>query len=261
MVTRKGPAPAPGQCDIVFRDSQVCLVDKGPGLLTVKTDVGNPPTVMGHLRHRLKGAHDQVFPVHRLDRDTSGVLVVARTRHALGTLVEELRRRDFERVYLALCSGRPPGAGTIRSHLGTVGRDLRMRTLDDGEGQLAVTHFRLVEQAGEVALVALKLETGRRNQIRVHLAELGFPLLGEQQYAAGRTDLIARQALHSHRLAITHPSTGQRVVAVSPLPEDMQRAWRVAGGKHGPVVGDGFPIPGGGGRVFELGNPGATPGP
>jgi len=227
-------------------------VDKGPGLLTVPTDRGNPPTVMGYLKGRLRGAHDQIFAVHRLDRDTSGVLVVARTRHALHFLVNELRERKFHRVYLALVKGTPPTAATLRSHLGTVGKDLKMRNVQEGEGKLAITHFRVVEQAEGVALVAVKLETGRRNQIRAQLAELGHPLLGEEQYADAQTALITRQALHSHRLTLPHPDGGATVHALSPLPEDMLRAWRKAGGRHGPVLREGFEIPGAGAVTLEL---------
>lgn len=249
-MARDGAAPPHGSCLLIFKDPQLCLVDKGPGLLTVPTDQGNPPTVMSQLEHRLRGAHDQLFPVHRLDRDTSGVLVVARTRRALAYLVRELAARHFHRVYLGLVQGTPPPCGTLVSHLGSVGKDIRMRSVDQGEGKLAITHFRVVEQAAGVALVAFKLDTGRRNQIRVQMAELGYPLLGEQQYvkpAGGEPSSVPsidRQALHSHRLTLPHPDTGRQVSALSPLPEDMMAAWRKAGGKHGPVLRASFEIPG-----------------
>lgn len=252
-VAREGPAPAHGACDIIFKDAQLVLVDKGPGLLTVPTDEGNPPTVLGHLGRRLRGAHDQLFAVHRLDRDTSGVLVVARTRRALQFLVRELAARRFHRIYLGLVRGTPPPAGTLVSHLAAGERDLRMRSVEHGEGKLAITHFRVVEQANGVALVAFKLDTGRRNQIRVQIAELGFPLVGEQQYARAQgNEGVSRQALHSHRLTLPHPDGGRTVSALSPLPGDMLAAWRQAGGRHGPVLRPGFEIPGPGAPRLEL---------
>ncbi|MEW5852823.1 MAG: RluA family pseudouridine synthase [Myxococcota bacterium] len=259
-VVREGRAPGPGGLEILYKDAQICLVDKGPGLLTVPTDRGNPPTVVGLLHHRLRGAHDRLFPVHRLDRDTSGVLVVARTRWALGFLVGQLRSRNLSRVYLGLVRGTPPKAGTLVSHLGTVGKDLRMRALAEGEGKLAVTHFRVVEQAHGVALVAFKLDTGRRNQIRVQMAELGHPLLGEQQYAEPREGDPARQALHSHRLTLPHPDGTRTITGVSPLPEDLASAWRAAGGRHGPMLREEFQIPGAGAPRIELTRKGPPPG-
>lgn len=257
-VVRSGAAPAFGQCDVFYKDAHILLVDKGPGLLTVPPDSGDPPTVMGWLARRLKGAHGQVFAVHRLDRDTSGVLVVARTRRALDTLVRDLTARLFHRVYLAIVLGTPPPAGTLRGHLSTVGKDLRMRTVADGQGQLAVTHFRVVEQALGHALVAFKLETGRRNQIRAQMAELGHPLLGEKQYGDGTHALLGRQALHSHRLHLTHPVTGARVEALSPLPDDMLRAWHALGGRHGPVLRNAWEIPGPGAPTISLKGLGET---
>jgi 23S rRNA pseudouridine1911/1915/1917 synthase len=257
-VCREGPAPATGTCDVVFRDAQICLVDKGPGLLTVPTDAGNPPTVMGLLARRLRGAHDHLFAVHRLDRDTSGLLVVARTRRALAYLVRELAARRVHRTYLGLCQGTPPPCGTLVSHVAASDRDVRVRNVEEGEGKLAVTHFRVVSQAKGVALVAFKLDTGRRNQIRVHLAGLGFPLLGERQYlpagAASPPGLVdlPRQALHSHRLVLPHPDSGRLVAGLSPLPEDMLAAWRRAGGHHGPVLREGFEIPGPGAPRVEI---------
>ncbi len=253
VVTRDGASPGPGTCVILHKDQHVVLVDKAAGLLTVRTDQGNPPTVMGWLHHRLKGAHDQLYPVHRLDRDTSGVLVVARTRHALGLLVAQLRQRAFHRVYLALVRGTPPRAGTVVGWLGTVGRDLRMRALPQGQGQVSITHFKVLQQCGGAALVALKLESGRRNQIRVHLAELGFPLMGESQYApAVPGDPMARQALHSHRLRLTHPVTPQVLEGVSPLPGDMAFVWKKLGGDLPTTGRDPPTIPGEGAPVFFL---------
>lgn len=251
-VVRSGPAPAFGQCDVVYKDAHILLVDKGPGLLTVPPDSGDPPTVLGFMKRRLKGAHGQVFAVHRLDRDTSGVLVLARTQRALDVLVRELAARQFHRVYLAIVEGVPPPCGTLRGHLATRGKDLRMRNVAEGEGQLAVTHFRVVEQAPTHALVAFKLETGRRNQIRTQMAALGHALLGEKQYADAESMLLSRQALHSHRLHLTHPTTRDRVEALSPLPEDMMRAWQKLGGKHGRVLAPQFEVPGPNAPVLEV---------
>lgn len=255
---RTGPAPDAGHCEIFYKDAHLMLVDKGPGLLTVPPDAGSPPTVMGLLARRLKGAHGQVFAVHRLDRDTSGVLVVARTRSALDRLVDALARREFKRVYLALVLGTPPAAATLVGHLGTVGKDLRMRHVAEGAGQRAVTHMRVVEQGATAALVALKLDTGRRNQIRVQLAELGHPLLGESQYADTPAAHLKRQALHSHRLQLTHPVTGGLLRGLSPMAPDMLEAWHRMGGRHGAVLRDDFDVPGPGAVQLALGRGGVV---
>lgn len=187
---------------------------------------------------RLKGAHTRRTPgrkprliaVHRLDRDTSGVMVFARTPAAERHLIEQFKRHANERVYRAVVHGHP-AAQTIRTRLvRDRGDGLRGSTSQEGEGELAVTHVRPLEDLGDYSLVECRLETGRTHQIRIHLSELGYLVCGDPVY---RRRLNAppiedrsgapRLALHAARLAFEHPVTGEWLVFEAPLPDDLQR--------------------------------------
>jgi 23S rRNA pseudouridine1911/1915/1917 synthase len=165
--------------------------------------------------------------VHRLDRDTSGLLVLARTEQAWFALSELIRRRDVTREYLALVDGRPPArTGTIDAPLG---RDRRVRTRqssDTDDPREAITHFELLEALDGASLLRVRLETGRTHQIRAHLLAIGHPVLGDPEYGrAGGPDLrLPRQFLHADHLAFTHPVTGEALDLRSPLPAELQAA-------------------------------------
>jgi 23S rRNA pseudouridine1911/1915/1917 synthase len=163
--------------------------------------------------------------VHRLDRDTSGLLVLARSEEVLRRLQAALAERLIEREYLALVEGRPPSrTGTIEA---PIGRDPRVRTrmAVGGAGQReARTHFTLEHSFADTSLLRLRLETGRTHQIRVHLQAIGHPVAGDPEYgSAGRLGL-ERQFLHATRLAFEHPIDGGRIEVHSPLPADLQSA-------------------------------------
>jgi 23S rRNA pseudouridine1911/1915/1917 synthase len=161
--------------------------------------------------------------VHRLDRDTSGLLVVARTEAAFTALKEQLRRREVTREYLALVEGRPAArAGTIDAPLG---RDRRVRTrisTDTDEPRAAVTHFEVERPLAGFTLLRVRLQTGRTHQIRAHLNAIGHPVAGDPEY--GRAGLLGlpRQFLHAERLAFAHPVTGEPVEVRSPLPPELR---------------------------------------
>jgi 23S rRNA pseudouridine1911/1915/1917 synthase len=169
--------------------------------------------------------------VHRLDRDTSGLLVVAKDEEVHRELKELLGRREITREYVALVEGRPPArTGTIDA---PIGRDRRVRTrhsTDTDEPREAVTHFALEEALPRHTLLRVRLETGRTHQIRVHLQAIGHPVAGDPEYGpAGGTATAAalgleRQFLHAARLAFVHPVTGEEVDVTSPLPGDLQAA-------------------------------------
>jgi 23S rRNA pseudouridine1911/1915/1917 synthase len=159
--------------------------------------------------------------VHRLDRDTSGLLVVARSDEAHERLQELIRARQVERSYLALVRGRPRSwRGTIDAPIGRDRDDPTRRSLDTDTPREAVTHFEVAELHSGHALLAVRLETGRTHQIRVHLAAIDLPVVGDPVYGVPEPAL-GRQFLHANRLAFAHPFTGKRVEVESPLPNDL----------------------------------------
>lgn len=222
---------------VIHHDSSVLVLNKPSGLAT-QGGSGIKEHVDGLLEHLTFGKRQRPRLVHRLDRDTSGVLVVARTVPAAAALSESLRRRDAEKIYWALTRGVPnPPRGRIRSALGkeTVGRDERVREVEpEREGaKTAVTDYVVVDTAGtEFAWVALKPVTGRTHQIRVHLASLGTPIVGDFKYGGtavrGRGEIENRLHLHARSIDIAHPESG-RLSVKAPLPPHMQRSWNLLG--------------------------------
>jgi 23S rRNA pseudouridine1911/1915/1917 synthase len=169
--------------------------------------------------------------VHRLDRDTSGLLVVAKSEGVLRALQQALQAREIERGYLALVEGRPPAlTGTIDAPLG---RDRRVRTrrsTDTDDPRPAVTHFAIVEAQPATTQLDVRLETGRTHQIRAHLLAIGHPVAGDPEYGHAGLLGLERQFLHAARLAFTHPVTGERIETASPLPRDLREALERARG-------------------------------
>jgi 23S rRNA pseudouridine1911/1915/1917 synthase len=160
--------------------------------------------------------------VHRLDKDTSGLLVVAKTEPAQASLVRQLQARTMKRTYLALVRGVVKAAGKVDA---PVGRDPRSRTRMAvvPSGKPAVTHYKVRKAFARHTLLECELESGRTHQIRVHLASIGHPVEGDPVYAGRAAQLLPRQALHAWKLAFTHPATGKVVRFESPLPGDIAR--------------------------------------
>jgi 23S rRNA pseudouridine1911/1915/1917 synthase len=162
--------------------------------------------------------------VHRLDRDTSGLLVVARSDEAHARLQRLVRRRELERRYLALVRGRPRSRrGRIEAPIGRDRRDPTRRSLDTDSPREAITHFEVEQLLPEHTLLKVTLETGRTHQIRVHLAAIGLPVVGDRIYGVADAEL-GRQFLHAGSLAFPHPFTGERIEVESPLPPELQAA-------------------------------------
>jgi 23S rRNA pseudouridine1911/1915/1917 synthase len=216
---------------IAFQDEHVLVVDKAPGVV-VHPARGHREDTLAQLLAPLlaEAGEDAGDPerrgiVHRLDRDTSGLLVVARTQIALTRLQSALAQRQIEREYAALVEGRPPArSGTIEA---PIGRDPRMRTrmAVGGSGQReARTHFTLERAFAETSLLSLRLETGRTHQIRVHLQAIGHPVCGDPEYGTAGLLGLDRQFLHATRLAFSHPLSGERIEVSSSLPADLQAA-------------------------------------
>jgi 23S rRNA pseudouridine1911/1915/1917 synthase len=220
--------------DIVHEDSAVIVLNKSPGVV-VHPGAGNRE----HTLQNALLAHDARLKrvpraglVHRIDKDTSGLLVVARTLEAQTALVSALAAHEVEREYLALCTGAMTGGGTVDEPIGRH-RTQRIRMAVRSDGRAAVTHYRIEKRFRAHTLARVRLETGRTHQIRVHLAHAGYPVVGDPVYGgrrrlpAGATPSLKqaleefrRQALHAERLSFTHPKSGKRVSYSAPLPSD-----------------------------------------
>ena len=220
--------------DIVHEDSAVIVLNKSPGVV-VHPGAGNRE----HTLQNALLAHDAKLKrvpraglVHRIDKDTSGLLVVARTLEAQTALVSALAAHEVEREYLAICTGAMTGGGTVDEPIGRH-RTQRIKMAVRSDGRPAVTHYRIEKRYRAHTLARVRLETGRTHQIRVHLAHAGYPVVGDPVYGgrrrlpAGATPALKqaleefrRQALHAERLTFTHPKSGKRVSFEAPLPGD-----------------------------------------
>ena len=229
-------AAQPIALDVVHRDAHVLVIDKPAGLV-VHPGAGNPDNTLQNALLALDPGL-AVLPragiVHRLDRETSGLLVVARSLEAHTGLVRMLEARDVHREYEAVCVGVMTGGGTVEAPIGRHRVDrLRMAVREDGRE--SVTHYRVAERFRAHTHVRVMLETGRTHQIRVHLAHIGYPIVGDPTYGRrlaipkGATPRLEaalrgfrRQALHAARLGFDHPMTGKPLQFESPLPADMR---------------------------------------
>jgi 23S rRNA pseudouridine1911/1915/1917 synthase len=220
---------------IVFEDEAILVIDKPSGLVVHPGSGNRDGTLMNALLHHAPTLRTlpRAGIVHRLDKDTSGLMVVAKSLEAQTSLVRQLQARSVRREYLALVLGIPAREGEVRAPIGRhpVHRT-RMAVVPSGRD--AVTHYRTVQQGAGWSLVECRLETGRTHQIRVHMAAVGHPLLGDPVYlprnAARRLPAAARelprQALHATRLSLVHPASGQQRTWESPLPQDLVRLLR-----------------------------------
>jgi 23S rRNA pseudouridine1911/1915/1917 synthase len=220
---------------IAYEDEHLVVVDKPSGLV-VHPAPGHATGTLVHglLAHDVAGGdEDRPGIVHRLDRDTSGLMVVARSEESHRRLQQLVRGRELERHYRALVVGRPRSrSGRIEAPIGRDRREPMRHSLDTDTPREAVTHFELVELFPRHALLDVKLETGRTHQIRVHLAAIDLPVAGDPVYGRPRELGLERQFLHAARLAFTHPFTGQHVDVESPLPSDLARALAEARKAH-----------------------------
>ncbi|HEX7298082.1 MAG TPA: RluA family pseudouridine synthase [Solirubrobacteraceae bacterium] len=233
VVSVEEPAVAPpadvpdAEFSVPYRDEHLLVVDKPAGVVVHPARGHRAGTLAQALAGVAAGGEDAARAgiVHRLDRDTSGLLVVARSETAHRALRAALQARTITREYLVLVEGRPPArTGTIDAPLG---RDRRVRTrmsTDTDTPRAAITHFELERALPRTTLLRVRLETGRTHQIRAHLQAIGHPVVGDPEYGTPGRLGLERQFLHATRLAFTHPVTGQEVDVSSPLPADLQAA-------------------------------------
>ena len=210
---------------IVYEDDWLLVVDKPAGVVVHPAPGHEHGTLaQGLVAEGAHGGHEsRPGIVHRLDKDTSGLLIVSRRDDAYRELVAAMERRDIHRLYLALLVGRlPQDAGTIDAPIGRHLRDRKRMSLHTAAGKRAVTHFDVLGRVPGFTLVRVRLETGRTHQIRVHFSALGYPVAGDVQYARPpRPAGLERQFLHSARLAFPHPEDGREIACHSPLPPDL----------------------------------------
>lgn len=212
---RAGGGPA---LPVLHLDADLLAIDKPAGLLSVSTDDENRRTALAQARSLLPGGHGELWPAHRLDRETSGVLLLARS-HDVRDRVQAAWDRT-RKVYLAITAGVPaPAEGTIDLPLWE-DHNLRVRTGAHPEARPARTHYRTVRTAGDRALLEVELDTGRKHQIRVHLQSRGWPVLGDDRYGAADE----RMFLHAARLELPHPRDGRPLVLMAPVPAAFARA-------------------------------------
>ncbi len=226
------------ELNVCYQDEHIAVINKPPGLVTHPGAGNTHGTLANGLLQRFPAL--ETLPragiVHRLDKDTSGLLVVALSLKAHNSLVQQLQERSVKRQYLALVWGEPAPSGVVDRPIGRHPQQRQKMAVRESGGKPAVTHYRRLESFARWSLLQLNLETGRTHQIRVHMAELGFPLLGDPVYgrrrqlpkdtpAGVREALVqlGRQALHAERLELSHPDSHQRLCWQAELPADMQQ--------------------------------------
>jgi len=232
-------APQPIPLDIVYEDAEVLVVNKPAGLVTHPApghwDGTLVNAILWHLGQRADGV-PRAGIVHRLDKDTSGLLLVAKTEVAHAALSRQMKSRAIRRRYIALAEGHLPlDAGTVDAPIGRHAAHRKVMSIRHLGGRVAVTHYRVIKRfapqqplAFPYTLVELSLETGRTHQIRVHLSHLGHPVLGDTTYGRHPASYwremgVYRQLLHAYRLSFTHPRTGRPLTLTAPVPDDILR--------------------------------------
>jgi len=216
---------------IVHVDASLAVIDKPAGLVVHPAPSHRGPTLVDELGDLLGGGAEPERPgiVHRLDKGTSGLLVVARDEEAHAALQRQVREREVERVYLALAGGRLASrTGTIDAPIGRAARQRHRMAVSGAASRQARTHFEVLELLPRETYLEARLETGRTHQIRAHFAAIGHPLTGDETYGGASRYGLRRQFLHAHRLAFHHPRSGERLSFASPLPPDLAAALEAA---------------------------------
>ena len=221
--------------DILYEDNDIIVINKARGMVVHQAAGISSGTLVNALLYHcrdLSGINGEIRPgiVHRLDKDTSGVMVAAKNDKAHISLAKQIQDKTAHRTYIAIVwNNIKEEAGIIRGDIGRHPTDRKKMAIVQDNGKPAVTHFKVLERFGDCTLVECRLETGRTHQIRVHMTHIGHPLVGDPKYGAARHGkikgnfAIQGQALHSVSLELTHPTTGERMKFTSPVPDDMEK--------------------------------------
>ncbi len=212
--------------DIIYEDNDILVVNKPKGMV-VHPAVGNPDgtlvnAVMAHCKGNLSGIGGELRPgiVHRLDKDTSGLIIVAKNDKAHIKMSEQIQNREVKKVYLALVRGNiQENEATINMPIARSTKD-RKKMAVDKKGKVAITHFKVLKRFEKYTYLEVSIETGRTHQIRVHMAEIGHPVVGDYTYSNGKNEFnIQGQMLHAQKLNFKHPITGKQMSLEAPLPQ------------------------------------------
>ena len=216
--------------DILYEDGDMIVVNKARGMIVHPAAGVSSGTLVNALLyhcHDLSGINGEIRPgiVHRLDKDTSGVMVAAKNDKSHLDLAEQISTKSAQRTYLAVVHGNiKEEEGIIKGDIGRHPTDRKRMAIVQENGKPAVTHFKVLERFGDYPLVECRLETGRTHQIRVHMTSIGHPLVNDPKYGSRKTPFgIKGQALHSRQLTLKHPVTGEKLTFEAPLPEDMEK--------------------------------------
>lgn len=216
--------------DIIYEDNDIIVINKSKGLV-VHPGNGNPDhtlvnAVMAKCKGSLSGIGGKIRPgiVHRLDKDTSGLIVVAKNDKVHIGLSEQLKKKEMKKTYIALVRGNiQENEATIQMPIGRSTKD-RKKMAVTKKGKEAITHFKVLKRYGKYTLVEVKIETGRTHQIRVHMAEIGHPVVGDMVYSNGKNEFgVEGQMLHAKQLIFQHPITQEKITLTAPLPEYFEK--------------------------------------
>ena len=218
--------------NVIYEDSDIIVINKPAGLVTHPAPGNYTGTLVNALLHHckdLQGIGGELRPgiVHRLDKDTSGLLVIAKNEQAMGSLVHQFKEREVKKIYVALVWGHPhPEAETIKTLIGRSPHDRKKMTARPKSGRDAITHYTTITQFENTSFLRIHIETGRTHQIRVHMTHIGHPIVGDQQYGRARKQAlpltITHQMLHAEQITFTHPTTGEPLEFKAPLPDDFR---------------------------------------
>lgn len=220
--------PEPIPLHILYEDSDIIIINKERGVVVHPAPGHYSGTIVNGLLYKypeLEKFNDVIRPgiVHRIDKDTSGILIVAKNEHAKQSLSEQLKDRNVKRLYKAIVHGViPHDHGMIDAPIGRDVKDRQMMTVTNENSREAITHFTVLERFEQYTFVECELITGRTHQIRVHMKYIGFPIAGDPKYGPKKTLSIDGQALHATSVMFRHPTTGEEVYFEAPLPEDME---------------------------------------
>jgi 23S rRNA pseudouridine1911/1915/1917 synthase len=218
-----GLVPVEMPLQIVHEDADILVVNKPPFLLVHPVNARQTRTLAHGIAHHFAqtGVRTRVRPLHRLDRDTSGLVVIAKSEFAHQHLDRQLRHGLLLREYIAFVEGRLEGeSGTIAAAIGRLAGSTHLRAVRP-DGEPAITRYRVLARSDLMTMLELQLETGRTHQIRVHLAHLGHPVVGDRQYGSRQPTALRRQALHAHRVGFAHPMTGETCAFEAEIPGDL----------------------------------------